>query len=81
MSNYSYRPLYGCDKQLGSHLVLLHEAIPRPDKDGDRALATEKKVSCSKTSSHCVVYKFYTRPLIGNRLSLYQVVSIGHSYL
>ena len=27
MSNYSYRLLSRCDKQLGSHLVLLHETI------------------------------------------------------
>ena len=44
MSNYSYRRLSGCGKQLGSHLVLQHKAMhPRPIKDGDRALATQDK--------------------------------------
>ena len=40
MSNYSYRVLSRCDKQLGS----LRDH-PWPDKDGDRALATEDKKS------------------------------------
>ena len=40
MSNYSYRILSSCNKQLGSHFVLPYET-----KDGDRALATEDKKS------------------------------------
>ena len=43
MSNYSYRLLSKCDKQLGSHLATRDH--PRPDKDGGRALATEDKKS------------------------------------
>ena len=45
MSNYSCRLLSRCDKQLGSHLVLLHETNSRSDKDGDRAPANEDKKS------------------------------------
>ena len=42
MSNYSYLSLSGCDKQLGSLATPGH---PRPNKDGDKALATEDKKS------------------------------------
>ena len=44
MSNYSYRRLSGCGKQLGSHLFLQHDHS-RPIKDGDRALVTQDKKS------------------------------------
>ena len=42
MSNYSYRLLSRCDKQPFSLATRDH---PRPDKDGDRALATEGEKS------------------------------------
>ena len=45
MSNYSYRLLSRCDKQLGSHLVLLHETILGLTRIRDRALATNYKKS------------------------------------
>ena len=84
MSNYSYTLLSRCDKQLGSYLVLLHETIA-----GLTMMATEHCLLtiiniCGKTSSHCVVYKFYKRLLIENQLYRMRrnfVVSIGLSYL
>ena len=49
MSNYSYRPLSRYDKQLGSHLVLLHEAIL-----GLTRMATEHCMATEDKKSHVV---------------------------